>query len=181
MKYFLDTEFIENGPGQPIWPISIGIVAEDGRELYFEWQDHSFELANDWVKANVLPHLKRGDTVAPRRHIWAAILDFIGSDSEPEFWGYYAAYDWVVFCQIFLVMVNLPKGWPMYCRDIKWWCDILGNPKLPKKESTEHNALNDALWNKRAWEFLRYYAKKCHICGEPTEFACSDCRATFPW
>ena len=34
MRYFLDTEFIENGPKKPVQLISIGIVAEDLRQLY---------------------------------------------------------------------------------------------------------------------------------------------------
>jgi hypothetical protein len=78
---------------------------------------------------------------------------------KPEFWGYYADYDWVVFCQLFGTMIDLPKRFPMYCRDIKQWCDSLGNPKLPKQESTEHNALEDARWNAKAWGFLAQYEK----------------------
>ena len=76
------------------------------------------------------------------------------SMTKPEFWGYFADYDWVAFCQIFGTMMDLPKGWPMYCRDIKQLADSLGNPELPTQSSTEHNALNDARWNKQAWEFL---------------------------
>lgn len=51
-------------------------------------------------------------------------------------------------------MIDLPKGFPMYCRDIKQWADDLGNPKLPEQASTEHNALADARWNREAWQFL---------------------------
>ncbi len=39
--------------------------------------------------------------------------------AEPEFWAYYADYDWVVFCQLFGTMMDLPKGFPMYCLDLK--------------------------------------------------------------
>lgn len=42
----------------------------------------------------------------------------------------------------------------MYCRDIKQWCDQLGNPKLPEQGDGEHSAIADARWNKIAWEFL---------------------------
>jgi hypothetical protein len=73
---------------------------------------------------------------------------------KPEPWAYYADYDWVAFCQLFGTMMDLPKGFPMYCRDIKQWCDMLGNPKLPEQGKGEHNALEDARWNKVAWEFL---------------------------
>ena len=74
---------------------------------------------------------------------------------KPEIWAYYADYDWVAFCQLFGTMMDLPKGFPMYCRDVKQWCDMLGNPKLPTQGLGEHNALNDARWTKMAWEFLR--------------------------
>ncbi len=75
----------------------------------------------------------------------------------PEFWGYYADYDWVAFCQLFGTMMDLPKGFPMYCNDIKQLSHQLGNPKLPEQDSSEHHALADARWNKKAWEFLQSY------------------------
>jgi hypothetical protein len=157
MKFFIDTEFIESGPCFPLILLSVGIVSEDGREFYAVNADAPLELANDWVKANVVPHLLKIDLVGePRMKIATlkhAVLAFIG-DCKPEFWGYYADYDWVVFCQLFGKMMDLPKGWPMYCRDIKQLCDERNNPELPKQHSTEHNALNDARWNKKAYEFL---------------------------
>lgn len=154
MRYFIDTEFLESGPFEPIVLVSIGIVAADGREYYAVSSNFNDRAANDWVKANVLPHL--GD--APRKpleQIAKEVFDFVSFDvTKPEFWGYYADYDWVVFCQMFGAMINLPKGWPMYCRDIKQYADEVGNPKLPEQDSTEHNALNDARWNLKAWQFL---------------------------
>lgn len=39
--------------------------------------------------------------------------------AQPEFYAWYADYDWVVFCSLFGRMIDLPKGFPMYCRDIK--------------------------------------------------------------
>ncbi len=151
MKYFLDTEFIENGPMFPLIPLSVGIVCEDGRDFYVVNEDAPLTLANDWVKANVIPHL--GGPKVAVNEIGPGIISWL-SDQKPEFWGYYADYDWVVFCQLFGSMVNLPKGWPMYCRDLKQLCDSLGNPKLPKQTSTEHNALADAKWNRVVYEFL---------------------------
>lgn len=155
MKYFLDTEFSERGPLWPIKLLSIGIVAEDGREFYAVAEHHANEC-NDWVIANVLPQLL-GTPQKELGEIGRMVRRFIadGAAEKPEFWGYYADYDWVVFCQMFGSMINLPKGWPMYCRDIKQLADSLGNPKLPEQTSKEHNALNDAHWNKLAWEFLQ--------------------------
>ncbi len=154
MRYFLDTEFSESGASRPVRLISIGIVAEDGRELYLESGEWVMAEVNKWVRENVLPHLKGEMLSLPT--IAHDISDFCDAEryGAPEFWGYYADYDWVVFCQIFGAMIDLPEGWPMYCRDIKQLCDSLGNPKLPPQTSTEHNALNDARWNKMAYDFL---------------------------
>lgn len=55
MRYWFDTEFIEDG--KTIDLLSIGIVAEDGRELYLEILEADWSKASDWVKANVLPAL----------------------------------------------------------------------------------------------------------------------------
>jgi len=155
MRYFLDTEFCESGPYKPIQLISIGLVCENGDEFY-RVADFDEDACNDWVKANVLPHLEISMR-SPLSAIALELQQFVErtrGEDKPEFWGYYADYDWVVFCQMFGAMVDLPKGWPMYCRDIKQLCDSLGNPTLPKQESTEHNALCDARWNKQAYHFL---------------------------
>lgn len=159
MKFFLDTEFIESGPRWPIQLISIGLVAEDGREYYAISREFRGDDANDWVKANVLLQLDRQIERKGVREIGREVESFVFCEAsglaKPEFWGYYADYDWVVFCQMFGSMMNLPKGFPMYCRDIKQLCDECGNPRLPLQSSTEHNALHDARWNKQAFDFLR--------------------------
>jgi hypothetical protein len=154
MRYFLDTEFSELGPSKPIQLISVGIVAEDGREFYIESSECDYLEVNPWVRANVIPGLK--GIMLPLSEIADRIRAFCGLVyGKPEFWGYYADYDWVVLCQIFGSMVDLPKGWPMYCRDIKQMCDDLGNPELPKQGKGEHNSLEDARWNLKAYEFLK--------------------------
>ena len=153
MKFFLDTEFSERGPRHPIELISVALVAEHGREFYAHSADYEIAAYSPWVQRNVLPHLAS----EPPMSLWSigdSLKIFVGPE-KPEFWGYYADYDWVVFCQIFGSMINLPKGWPMYCRDLKQWCDQLGNPRLPTQESVEHNALNDARWNLRVYNFLK--------------------------
>jgi|SRR3990167_260051 len=154
MRYWLDTEFIDDG--RTIDLISIGIVSEDGRELYAENSNCDLSRASDWVKANVLPHLEGGDGPTD---LAAEVAWFCNPEEhgKPEFWGYFADYDWVVLCQLFGTMMDLPKGWPRYCRDIKQWCDDLGNPRLPSEGKDEHHALADARWNKRAWEFLNEF------------------------
>jgi hypothetical protein len=76
---------------------------------------------------------------------------------KPVFWGWYSDYDWVVFCQLFGTMTQLPPGLPMYCRDLKQECDRLGNPSLPEQTEGKHNALLDARWNRDVASFLKEY------------------------
>jgi len=47
----------------------------------------------------------------------------MGTEEPIEFYAYYADYDWVVFCWLFGKMIDLPKGFPMYCRDLKQMLD----------------------------------------------------------
>jgi 3' exoribonuclease, RNase T-like len=152
MRFWFDTEFFEDG--RVIDLISIGLVSEDGREYYAETPSGVFLAGSaDWLKLNVLPHLK-GPTVA-RTRIARDITEFVGE--KPEFWAYYADYDWVALCQLYGRMIDLPKGWPMFCRDVKQLADLLGNPALPKQESAEHHALADARWTKDAWAFCKAF------------------------
>lgn len=174
MKYFLDTEFIEDG--KTIDLISIGIVSEDGREYYAVSTGFNPSKASDWVLENVLLPMGIGrkgwisapDLLSPSqknhwdsqrtlKQIGEEILIFLNPSihGKPEFWGYYSDYDWVVFCQIWGTMMDLPSDFPMYCRDLKQWCDQLGNPRLPSQDDAKHNALNDAKWNRKAWNFLQ--------------------------
>lgn len=176
MRYWYDTEFIEDG--RTIDLISLGVVAEDGRELYAQNEECRFRRASVWVQANVFPHLAEFDlkrkrpiisayTAPSRRFIWQsrqgiadALRRFCDPEQygKPELWGYYSAYDHVALCQLFGTMMDPPHGWPMYTRDLKQRCDALGDPRLPEQESTEHNALADARWNRDAWAFLAQYA-----------------------
>lgn len=90
-------------------------------------------------------------------------------DGKPQFYGYYSDYDWVAFCWLFGKMINLPKGFPMYCNDLKQILDIIQSkytqynlgdvkihPRYPK-QSNEHNALADAHWNFELYNFLFSY------------------------
>ena len=142
MHIAIDSEFIEDGV--TIKPISIALVREDGAEAYFEFPDVDWTKASPWVIENVKPHLKGVST--PLDLMRAKIQAFVGE--KPKFWGYYADYDWVLFCQIFGKMIDLPKGFPMYCRDLK---ELMNDRKvekdaLPTQDGAEHNALDDARW-----------------------------------
>lgn len=82
---------------------------------------------------------------------------------KPEIWAYYADYDWVAFCQLFGTMMDLPKGFPMYCRDLKQECDRLGNPRLPHQKGKEHDALADAEWVAEGHEWLESWLESLRM------------------
>jgi len=178
MRYFVDSEFIEDG--KTIDLISLGIVAEDGREYYVQSTEVDYGKASSWVWENVITNLVpcpdrpfteafvdkmqhsngRCRTDCPwdtREHIRNVLLDFCDPKihGKPEFWGYYADYDWVVLCQLFGKMMDLPEGWPMYMLDLKQLCMSLGNPRLAKQTQNEHNALADAKWVKGQYARLK--------------------------
>ncbi len=95
---------------------------------------------------------------------------------SPEFYAYYADYDWVAFCWLFGKMNDLPKGFPMYCIDLKqelgnkeedvfksdtgsikrksYMLPFKNHPDYPK-QTNEHNAIADARWNYELYKFLQ--------------------------
>lgn len=253
MKFFLDTEFIEgfkkpikwlpaignwNKPYHSIQLISIGIVAEDGREYYAISNEFNPEDANDWVKQNVLYPIMKNNGYSKNlsnlhgfleygkkpikqiqkglgksnQQIAAEILFFVldptgsklkswdgwldefyremitfepeqYSEERPEFYACFSDYDWVLFCSLFGTMADLPKGFPMYCHDLRQTleekAELVARTKPTKfdsalqwdsaktkivqwqstdaypKQTNEHNALDDAKWNYELYKFLQ--------------------------
>lgn len=143
-----DTEFHEDG--HTIDLISIGLVREDGAVLYLE--SNEFDIlrakANPWLAEHVLSKLGPLENRVSRERMRERILEFVGD--KPEFWAWYADYDWVALCQLFGRMIDLPKGWPMYCRDFKQLCDSENFHPTKQAEGVAHNALDDAIWLARA-------------------------------
>ncbi len=100
------------------------------------------------------------------------------TSDKPEFYAYFSDYDWVLFCSLFGTMMDLPKSFPMYCVDLKQqldetlernpmgykWGDIIGNESkldyvkrrgdYPKQDNA-HNALDDAKWNAKLYQFIQ--------------------------
>lgn len=159
MRYFFDTEFHEDGKNLEL--ISIGIVSETGRELYMESMDIDLTTLPEWHQENVVPHLD-GHTYS-RERMRAEILEFIGDDDDPEFWAYFGSYDWVLMCRIFGRMIDLPKDWPMFVRDIQIVRKQLGGVRLPAQDGPAHNALNDARWTKESFDYLCELASEVNL------------------
>lgn len=166
MLYALDTEFMEDG--RTIELLSIGLVAEDGRELYLENVCANRHKANPWVREHVLPHLHpldcpddghedcplsmptstdgvyAPDTWAQYGGLQGRIVRFCGQ--SPTFLTYYGAYDWVALCQLFGPMMDLPKDWPMYAHDLRSMLDRIGRQDVTQPDDMPHHALSDAQW-----------------------------------
>lgn len=235
MNYYLDQEFIE-GFKKPwfgkrrhfIDLISIGIVAEDGRELYLISKEYNYNDADDWVKQNVIHPLYIETVHGDARNIYH-VHDFhkffgksnkgivkelqefilgeidetkchcgerdtcyycnmqleIRGDDNIIFYADYASYDWVLLCSLFGRMINLPDGFPMFCKDLEQYKDDIadklvsqgvgthsvGNKWYPNDkegallwieqhpdypvQNNVHNALEDARFNKRLHEFIK--------------------------
>lgn len=161
-RFFMDTEFAEDG--RVIDLISIALVREDGREYYAVSKEFDPERCNDWVRANVLPLLPPRDFGGwkTRKEIAADIRELVlGGDGgdKPEFWAYFADYDWVVLCQLYGRMVDLPDGFPFWCHDLKQRMASLGIKKeqLPLQSGAEHSALEDARWVRTASLWIDAY------------------------
>jgi hypothetical protein len=56
-------------------------------------------------------------------------------------------------CQLFGRMIDLPKGLPMFCMDLKQLSVMVGSPKHPEMNGHEHSALDDARWNRDLYNF----------------------------
>ena len=159
MRWFLDTEFAEDG--RTIDLISIALVREDGLSysacLADGWSE---ERCSDWVRANVLPHLPPPGERRTRERVARDIHYLVDSSPEPEFWAYYADYDWVALCQLYGRMIDLPVGWPRFCHDLVQLMrdQRIAKKQLPKQEeSTKHDPLADARWVRDAWLYLRNF------------------------
>lgn len=178
MRYFLDTEFNDNV--DPVGLISIGIVADDGREFYAIHDKYSkgspdSKTCNDWVRINVLPHLDDAEVLADialnsngcnyivgsLNGIRDELQDFVGNDPFPEFWAYYGHYDWFLVTRLWKSFMHLPKKWPTACFDLHQYAKHHGLQRnLPKKLTPGHHALVDARWTKLAFQHVTENAPK---------------------
>jgi len=172
MRIFYDFELCERGPELPIQPISVGLVREDGRELYLINEACLPNvMRHPWLSVNVRPSLPIRED-GPFIYEWDAahpeyphvvnidvIADLVGKFitevSDVELWGYFAAYDHVALCQLFGSMIDLPAGVPMFTCDIQQMIKHLSDAgvtvDLPPQPEVSHHAMWDARWNQQAF------------------------------
>lgn len=152
MRFFYDTEFIEDGTTIDL--VSIGVVGEDGREFYAVSTEFDASRAGDWVRRNVLPKLPSPADPAwrSRARLRADLLEFVTAPGgDVELWAWIAAYDHVALCQLWGAMPSLPRALPRFTRELRQRWEDIGRPTLPAPTSAAHDALADARLNLRRW------------------------------
>lgn len=154
MKFFYDTEFLDDG--ETIEFISIGIVREDGATYYAVNEDADWKRIHqhEWLTANVINQLPPPFEWRPKSVIAADVSEFLLGSGAPELWAWFAAYDHVVLSQLFGRMLDLPTGIPMYSNDLRCLIDWVGITKLPEQLSGNHDALEDAKHLKVQFEYV---------------------------
>lgn len=159
MRIYHDWEFLENG--ETIKPISVGMVRQDGKELYYEFADAPWKEieGHPWLLENVMPHLSFTEhTYLPREAIMQEVYNFLLEayvvDRDLQLWGWYSAYDHVCLAQLFGRMIDLPDFCPMWTNDLRQEFHRLGNPGYPRQTEGLHNALSDAKHLKGKHEWL---------------------------
>jgi hypothetical protein len=180
MRYWYDTEFIDDG--KTIDLVSIGIVAEDGREYYAV--SDAFDVrkfcANPWLLEHVAPSLpldkcgpgcrcmngfhldrdhpdvrSRGQIARAIREFLAIDLDDLGDGAEAELWSWYASYDHVALAQLWGPMSGLPAGIPKRTNGIEQEYERLEIAGMhPEPPAGQHNALVDAHYHRRLHAFV---------------------------
>lgn len=108
--------------------LSVGIVCEDGRQL----------------------HLLKSEVDDIERHL----VSFTAF-GKAEFWTYCDYKHWVDFCGCFAFLMGLPKGFSVYCQNLKVECDRIHNLELPSLPDGSYNSLEKAKWNKKVWELFK--------------------------
>jgi hypothetical protein len=157
MKYFIDTEFIDDG--KTIDLVSIGIVTENGDTYYAESNEYDASKADDWVVENVLTKLVGNPK--PNIQIGSEIIDFVEetcNHENIELYGWFSAWDFLLLIRLVSTtgkLLDTPPSWPQRCTDLAQ--SLQDNPfvnNMPAKPENAHNALDDAQWNKQVWSAI---------------------------
>ena len=177
-------EFLSEGNGN-IWKLFVNDPAIYDIEKWEKTSiKFSYTFSKSELKRLIKKYGKTNDQIAKEIKSFCSIrkITLDKPATKPVFYAYYADYDWVVFCWLFGDMMSLPDGFPMYCIDLKqifdekadkfltdnlkepivssdwhknYAVDNLKSEKNYPTQENEHNALDDAKWNKKLHEFIK--------------------------
>lgn len=150
MRYFYDTEFVEDG--RTIDLISIAVVADDGREFYahVDGYDIAKAEAHPFVSQQVLPHVAEMPRV-PRHEVKRLLSSFFVG--QIDLWGYFSAWDHIALMQLWGDFNAQPSWLPMRTNDICTVAQLTGRRIIPQPDGC-HDALVDARWTRDAFNAL---------------------------
>lgn len=178
MKLFFDTEF--TGLHQNTTLISVGIVSEDGRTFYAEFNDYDQSQIDKWLQENVIDRLQFTNISDENNEFYSIdnkdilirsnksrisleLTKWLSQFKEVEMWSDCLAYDWVLFNQLFGHAFNIPKNVYYIPFDICTLFKIKGiDPDISRDEFAEvireenmkHTAASDAWVIKKCYEKL---------------------------
>jgi len=174
MRVFFDCEF--TGLHQSTTLISIGLVSEDGQQLYCELDDYDLAQVDDWIRKNVTNHLwiQQPAAIMPLDDVAMgteyvvdnapgvaeAIRKWLSQWDSVEMWSDVYAYDWMLFCNLFGGAFNIPGNVYYIPFDLATLLWAKGeDPDVNREQfagitGNKHNALHDALVIKACFEKL---------------------------
>lgn len=163
-RIFFDMEF--TGLHQKTTPVSLGMVAEDGKTFYCVFADYDRAQVDGWLQENVIDNLILDGTVyfwILRKDAAPLIAGWLAQFGPVEMWGDCLAYDWVLFCELFGGGAEcLPKNVYYIPFDLCTLLLVKGkDPDVNRREfaglpkTVKHNALDDASCIWECWKKLQ--------------------------
>lgn len=157
-RVYLDTEFV------PEWSgvrglISIGLVTDDGREYYAvnAEMDTQIVQARTWLRKHVWPQLpltvdEELDNLHPDVKTVGQIrkeLTSFFSEKQSETYAWYGCQDLGRLHSLWgNDWTRMPEDIPRWHHELESMIKLVGNPPMPVQRGGEHNALEDAKFNK---------------------------------
>ena len=139
MRVFVDTEFTDFIECELI---SIGLVADDGREFYGECSDFSLDICSEFVRAAVLPMLeRRPQSTFTRVGLGTALHEWLNGFSgfaERALCFDYGG-DWELLCDL---LDGPPDGWRAL--HVGQALDAAALEAFYRENGRRHHALTDA-------------------------------------
>lgn len=147
MNLYFDMEF--TGLHKDTTPVSIGIVAENGKKFYAEFSDYDESQCDNWIKENVLKYtiLSGNDILAKRlgedsettvvlggkADIQYELGEWIKQFDSVQFISDVCHYDMVLLIDIFGGAFDLPNNVSAVCHDINQ--DIAKHYEISEREA----------------------------------------------